>query len=444
MKAVFTIDEARELDHKLAQEHKLSEEKLIDSAAEGAYLAVRSRIRGKCVVLAGPGNNGSDGIAFASLMLRDGFDVSVLYLSQKGNDENLRRRRAFAGKIADSPEGFDTVVDALFGFGISSRDSSYKELLARIDEDAFVIALDIPSGFSVKADVTVTFMCPKAELYLPSLRGKAGEIIIFNPGFPESGLTSSDIMLLSDEDSRLSPIGIAEYKKTRGHVLAIGGSERFPGAILLASLSAYKAGAGYVSVLTSDKGFFLQHPSFVPASDDFTSASSIIIGPGLEDGSAFERACESGKPLVIDAGALRYVPGHKLGYRAVLTPHIGEYRALMEALSIPAGLDSPEALRSSISALSRTVEAVIVLKAASVWIATGERICIYDGANPSIGVAGSGDVLSGIIGALLARESPERAAIDGVILHQRAGRKAHEALGYYTAEELISEAGKLR
>ena len=104
-----------------------------------------------------------------------------------------------------------------------------------------------------------------------------------------------------------------------------------------------------------------------------------------------------------------------------------------------------ELRKDALRALSRETETTVVLKSSVVWITSGDAVYIYDGANPSMGIAGSGDVLSGIIAALLAEgESPERAAIDGVILHQEAGRNAARRYGYYDAETLIEEVGRAR
>ena len=117
----------------------------------------------------------------------------------------------------------------------------------------------------------------------------------------------------------------------------------------------------------------------------------------------------------------------------------------MASLSLPDGLDDEELLSSSLKALSLRIGAIVVLKSSVIWITDGGSIYIYDGVNPSMGVAGSGDVLSGVIAALLAEgEDPLRAAIDGVILHQRAGFNAHKRLGYYSSEDLIIEVGRAR
>lgn len=147
----------------------------------------------------------------------------------------------------------------------------------------------------------------------------------------------------------------------------------------------------------------------------------------------------------MDADAVKYAHRFKYSWNAVLTPHVGEYRILMRNLGLPDGLESAASLRKSLLLASRKLEAVIVMKSASLWIADGDDVYIYDGANPSIGVAGAGDVLTGIIAALLGQgEKPLQAAVDGVILHQKAGRSAHGKYGYYPAEELIAETGRLR
>ena len=416
----------------------------------GAFQLAGPLFRGRIVLAIGPGNNGSDGIELASILHEEGYDASVLYYTENGNAENMRRREALdpAIPIVSSLAGFDTVVEALFGFGIDPGRGEFRTLLSTIDSRAEVIALDVPAGFAFDADATVTFMAPKAEMYLPGLRGRCGRILRFNPGFPEEGLDGSSIHLLSDDDSAIRRISLADYKNSRGHVLAIGGSRRFPGALRLLCRAATAAAAGLVTVLTEDERIFAEHPSLMPFSDDsFSRFSSIAIGPGWDAGNeaVFDRAVASGKPMVIDADALKFVHGRRFSHKAVLTPHVGEYRALMASLGIADGLEDASMLAGSLQKASSLLEAVLVLKASSIWIADGKDIFIYDGANPSLGTAGSGDVLSGIIAALLAQgEDPLRAAVDGVILHQRAGRAAHEEYGYYTAEELIIEAGRLR
>lgn len=454
MQPILSLSEAQELDHRLIEEAGLSESALIDNAAQCVFDATRDMIHGRTLVMAGPGNNGSDGLALIPILYCHGIAADVLFLYGKGNSENLRRRAMLPEgvHIAESAAGYDTVIDALFGFSFHGEpDERTKACIASIDGDSTVISIDVPSAGLVEADVTVSLMALKDVLYHPLARGRSGRVLLRNPGFPEDELQKSPrgMYLIDDSDSTLKPIKATDYKNTRGHVAIIGGSDRYTGAPRLAARSAFFSGAGLVTIITRSEKVRDENPAVMiqAPGDGLKRFDSIVIGPGWDEGEpdAIGKAIESGRPLVIDADGLRHVPGHRFGWRAVITPHIGEYRRLMASLSLPDGLEDAEALKSSIGKLSRTLECIVVLKSSVVWIADGETILVCDGANPSLGVAGSGDVLSGIIGALEAfGEDPWSAAKDGVLLHQRAGRNAHGRCGFYSAEELIEEVGRSR
>ena len=454
MDAIYSLSDAGNKDHSLIEQYGLSTSELIDSAARGAYWIIRSVLRGRIAVMIGPGNNGCDGLELACLMAADGYDVSVIIPYANGNRENLERRRSLPScvDIEDSPSGFDVVIDALFGFSYrEGSDGIIRKLDSEIGDGALRIAMDVPSGGIIRADITVSFMAPKLELYLPSLRGIAGDIHIFNPGFPpeELSFSPSGTYLLSDNDSHIHRIGTADFKNSRGHIVIIGGSDEYTGAPRLAGRAAFFSGCGLVTVMTSSEKIRDDNPSFMirkPGSD-LSRYDALLVGPGwgCGDPDLLDSAIASGKNMVLDADGLKFAAGHDFGNRAVLTPHIGEYRRLMESIGMDDGLSSVTELSAALRNLARKLSAVIVLKSSTVWITSGDDIYIYDGANPSIGVAGSGDVLSGIIATLLAQgEEPMQAAVDGVILHQRAGRRAHEDFGFYSADELILSVGKVR
>ena len=298
---------------------------------------------------------------------------------------------------------------------------------------------------SAAASFTVIPGMRKAECYLPSRRAGCGIIL----SYPSSDASPDDIYLLADSDYRAVRFSLSDYKNTRGHIAVVGGSDRYTGAPRLAARAAFFAGAGLVTIVTDSERIRDSNPAVIiaPPSSDLSGYDAIAMGPGWGEGSpcGFRSAVSSGRNMVIDADALRFVPSHRFSHRAVLTPHLGEYRRLMADLSMDPGLDSARSLSASLRALASAAECVVVLKSSAVWITDGGTVYVYDGANPSLGVAGSGDVLSGIIAALMgAGEEPLRAAIDGVILHQRAGRKAMEDYGFYSAEELILEVGKAR
>lgn len=429
----------------------LSESALIDNAARCVLEEAKAFLSGRIVFLIGPGNNGSDGLELCRLLAEDGYDVSLCYLYQKGNKENLRRR-AFLSSVpeVEDASGFDTVIDAMFGFSFHGEPDERTRKLAE-SITGYTIAVDVPSAGIIKADLTVSLMLRKASLYLPSERVQAGTIVCRNPGFPEKDLAESPdkLYLLAYEDSRIRKFSLSDYKNTRGHIVIIGGSDRYTGAPRLSARSAFASGAGLVSIMTRSEKIRDENPSvmIVPPGQDLARFSAIAIGPGWDEGddSLLALAVESGRNLVIDADGLKHAHKHQYGWRAVLTPHIGEYRRLCSALGINPALDSPEGLSDALRSVSRALDAVVVLKASTVWITDGDAVLIVDGAEPSLGVAGSGDVLTGIIGALLGEgEPPLQAAADGVLLHQKAGKRAHADYGYYSAEELILSVGRER
>ena len=455
MVPVFSLGNAAERDHQLIEKYHLSESALIESAAAGVFSAVSSVLHGRILIIVGPGNNGSDGLALFCILRANGYNPDLLFLYEKGNEENLRRRRELPSNvhIVSSASGYDVVFDALFGFSFhGTPDARTAEVLKEARSAKTVISVDVPSCNQIEADYTVVLMCWKTILFEPTKRGMAGKLFLHNPGFPENELKASpdNIYLLSESDLKLPQIKISDYKNTRGHLGIIGGSERYTGAPRLAARAAFFSGAGLVSIITESERVRDENPAVIissPEDADFAKYGALVIGPGWAEGNKalFERALDSGKNLVLDADALPFVPGHKMGYRAVLTPHIGEYKKLAASLSVPDGLGDAEMLAESLRAIARETESVVVLKASTVWITDGSEIRIYDGANPSLGVAGSGDVLAGIIGTmLLSASSPFEAATNGVLLHQKAGLKAHEEYGYYSAEELILSVGRCR
>lgn len=454
MQPVLSLESSKSLDHQLIARFSLSESKLIDGAAEGIFRLTEPMIHGRILIAAGPGNNGSDGLALANILARHGYDVDVLLPYGNGNKENMRRRSELHASvgIARSAEGYDTIYDALFGFGYHGEaDGNVRSIASSIPKESTVIAVDVPSAGLIRAEATVALMSLKDVLFEPEGRHLAGKVMLHNPGFPEAELKESPdgIYLLSDSDSSIRGLSITDYKNTRGHVAIIGGSDRYTGAPRLSARAAFFSGAGLVTIVTHSAHIRDCNPAVMieEGEGDFSRFSSFVIGPGWDSGDEahLDKATATGRPAVLDADALRFVPGRRFFNRAVLTPHIGEYRRLMASLSIPDGLGDAASLASSLRRLATDTESVVVLKSSVVWITDGSDIFIYDGCNPSLGVAGSGDVLAGIIGALLAEgEDPLRAAIDGVILHQRAGRSAHERYGFYSAEELIEETGRCR
>lgn len=454
MLPLLTLSASSELDRTLISECGLDEHSLVSNAALGTFEALGSLFEGKRVLfVAGKGNNGSDALALASLVIPLASSVSVYCHFPDGGEENMRRRSSlplslFVDAIIDADA--DVIVDGLFG--VKCRlplDERTQAVVDKVNSSrATVIALDVPSAFLIKADYTVTFMCHKTEMYFPRNRAFCGRIILFNPGFPEKRIKGDGkTFLLGDDDYNPPCIPIDGYKNTRGHLCIAGGSDRYPGAPLLSGLAAFHTGAGKVSILSTDtvrNAVLSSYPSlmFADGSADLLCYDSFVLGPGWDKGSRdiLLRVSETGKNYVVDADAIKLLPALKCRGRAVITPHIGEFRMLLGLLGFDEGDIIKNALRTA-----RELECIVVIKGVTVIITDGSAVYIVDGANPSLGVAGSGDVLSAVIGTFLASgSSPLSAAVNGTLLHQRSGRKANELYGFYSAEEIIRIIGSER
>lgn len=439
------------LDKSLIVKYGLDESELVSNAAKGAFEEYRSHFEKKSVLfIVGKGNNGSDALALASLVLPVADKVYIYNHFEKGNEENERRKSLLDSSLfVDGVVESDVIVDGLFGVNYRlPLDERTENLINAISSSkAEVIALDCPSAYMVDADYTITFMCYKKEMYLPQNRAHCGVITLFNPGFPQTEIKSDDSFLISNDDYNPRRFKGDDYKNSRGHVCVIGSSERYPGAAILSSLASFHAGAGKVSLITDTttrNAVLSSYPSIMTAVEEtpLIKADSYVVGPGWDKGKKdlLSSVVESGKNYVVDADAIKLLGGFKLKHRGVITPHIGEFRNLLSILSL-----EERDIEKSMKMVAVALECVVVLKGATVLISDGEQLFVHDGANPSLGVAGSGDVLSGIIGAFLAGgEDPLKSAVNGVILHQKCGRILSKEKGFYSAEDIIDEVGRNR
>lgn len=453
MLPLLTCSQIRSLEKKLIEKYNLDESNLIDNVALFCYKEIEKNIIDKDVLfVCGKGNNASDALSLALLSLEKAKSVSVFLCFESGNGENIKRQKMLPPSvfITSITDKYDTIVDGIFGFGFRGEVS--EEIRDTIDainrSSATVISLDVPSAFLVKADYTYTFTSHKLELYNPTLRSRCGTIKLFNPGFREEEIISEDTFLLLDDDYSVPPFSLDAYKKTRGRVLVVGGSKKYRGAPLLSALAAFHTGSGMVTIYSKKEvidSLLPIYPSILYREEDSKDSfdyDSIVVGPGWDEGrkDILYSLVEEKKKLVIDADAIKLIGKKKLEGRAIITPHIGEFNTLMKNLS----LEKSSSIFSDVKNAAKKTESVIVLKASVVIISDGEKLFVYDGVNNSLGVAGSGDVLSGIIASFLALFSPLEAAINGTILHQRVGRKLKNELGYYTAEDIIKEIGRER
>ncbi len=457
-------------------------------AAGAAVAAVAADVarNARAHVVCGKGNNGGDGLVAARELRRLGFEVDALLLwpgaELRGDAAaNLERLadgwRAVGGReVGPALAGSGVVVDAIFGTGFAGAPRAPAD--AAIDAingcGAPVVAADIPSGVdaatgeaggaAVKATVTVTFHAAKLGHWIEPGKELTGRLRVAPIGIPHGAPAPVAGGLIGDGVLALAPRREAGSTKfTSGEVVVIGGSRGLTGAVCMSAEAAVRAGAGYATVavpadleaifemkLTEvmSRGFGGEPGRLGSADADRILAATergraVVLGPGLgRDGDSLalarRLASRIAAPLVIDADGLNAHAGRldSLANResaAILTPHAGELGRLLDR---PSSEISAQRLRSARAAADRS-GAILVLKGDDTIIARGEQLAISRGGAPALATAGTGDVLSGVIAALLARGiEPFAAACAAVHAHQRAGRIAAERVG--AAESVVA------
>lgn len=389
------------------------------------------------LVLCGPGNNGGDGYVAAHRMRALGLDVRVAALAPPATDVARRAALGWTGAIEDlaTAPAAPVVLDCLFGTGLSRPlDAACMAALARLRASAqFLIAADLPSGVgtddgaalgAVRADVTVALGALKPAHVVHPAAGLCGHIRVADIGLA----AESSVHVLPRP--RLFPPGPQDHKFSRGMVTVLAGD--MPGAALLCASAAARSGAGYTVLAGGSPGtggpLSLVHRPVDTALADQRMAA-LIIGPGLGRGAAamalLDRALTMRVPMVLDADALHLVSLARLQARpapTVLTPHAGEFAALF-------GNRSGSKIDQALSAAEDS-QCVVIFKGADTVIATPDGRAWVAAHSPAwLATAGTGDVLAGIVGALLAQgldASP--AAQAAVWVHSRAASWAGPGL----------------
>jgi ADP-dependent NAD(P)H-hydrate dehydratase / NAD(P)H-hydrate epimerase len=442
--------------------------------------------RGPVRIVCGKGNNGGDGFVAARRLRELGFAVDVLLLwprDEVGGDAavNLARTEvdeAGPDGIVERLRGSGVVVDAIFGTGFagSPREPARAAIAAINGCGAPVVACDVASGVDastgevegevVAATVTVTFHAPKLGHLVAPGKWMTGELRVVDIGIPAGAPVGPVAGTIDPAVLALLPHrGAQSTKFTSGQVTIAGGSRGLTGAVRMSSLGAIRGGAGYVTAavpadlepilaVVEPEVMSRAIPSaregcFAPDSENpllaaFEGAAAGVLGPGLgrDEGSlalARSVALQIEAPLVIDADGLNALAG-RLSYIAarpaatILTPHAGELGRLLGRTSEEIGAHRLAAAREAASASG----AVVVLKGDDTIVADPEgRVAVNAVAAPGLATAGSGDVLSGLTAALLARGlEPFAAAAAAVLAHARAGREAARRVG--AAESVIA------
>ena len=445
-------------------------------------------------VFAGAGNNAGDGYLLASLAKVQGLSTEVITLSDPEKlqgDAKLAAQWAVKQQVVITHfSDFDVehkkdhahpvVVDALLGIGLDREvTGNYAKAIEFINKaDRPVLAIDIPSGLSadtgaclgvaVKANVTVTFIGLKQGLLTTQAGDYVGELIFHRLDVPDQVFTSESSpkpaaqrIDINSTSAMLAPREAASHKGSHGHVLVIGGDSSFGGAVIMAAEAAVRSGAGLVSVITRSAhrpALLARRPEVMVlgTEDDNTNiddliskATTIVIGPGLGRGSwarclmqkALYAQISADRPLVIDADAL-YLLAEKreqgsaekgTGIKRdnwILTPHPGEAAALLNRSISEIQGDRYAAVRQ----LNATWGGVCLLKGSGSLICAAEKsqqkLFLCSEGNAGMATGGMGDVLSGIVGSLVAQgNSLESSLCAGVCIHGEAADLSMQADG---------------
>ena len=475
--AVLTAAQVRTLDEWTAHHLGLPTLMLMERAALGVVDAVLAGPADAAIcVLAGTGNNGGDGLAAARMLALRGRRVSVIVTSEPSRATadaavQLNACQKLGIPLLDLQDSADIdsvldqsgiIVDAICGTGLTTPlrapQAALIQTVLKRRPDAFIVAVDVPSninadtgavlGAVLPARITVTFgalrwahVLPPALDFLGELRVADIGLMPFEPEDETFGVYPATVLARAGRRNRPS-----DYKGVRGHVLVVGGSPTMVGAGVLAARAALDAGAGLVTLCApqeSTSGLAGSVPEVMtrhdfPSDWDAERYTSVVVGPGLvrETATEFLRLLTPGVlavcPVVIDAGALdawRDLGDERpRGNNVVITPHPGELRRLM-----------PDAPRDwTLVQLARQCAddygVVVVAKTSGALIARPHNpaIAISERGHEATGRGGAGDVLAGIIGALLAHRPTQAfdAAVIGCALHAQASHLAWAAAGH--------------
>lgn len=477
---IVSGEQMRRIDHRATERFGIPSLLLMENAALAVVDAVAAHYPDvdRASVFCGTGANGGDGFAIARHLGNRGVVASVFLVGDReklagdaaANFTICERLALPIHHIVDDDSlndalvhaaDADVVIDAIFGTGLNrAPEGLIAEVIRSIGELALpVVAVDLPSGANassaepfepcVNAALTVTFAAPKlCHIFEPAALF-CGEVIVADISIPTAAIEDENVTLALTTPAEVRPLFAprlaATHKGTYGHVAVVAGSPGRSGAAVLAARGAIRAGAGLVSVVTDSETAKLVHAgsieSMTYSGDDAASfiaaKDAALLGPGLADDDASyarvrDLAAAIELPLVIDASALnafaaRTAEVNPNGRPRVITPHPGE---LARLLGGSASEINARRIEAAIEA-ARACNCVVVLKGHQTLIADRDgRVNVNPTGNPGMASGGMGDVLGGIIAALLARGAdPFDAACAAVYLHGFAGDLLLEEMG---------------
>lgn len=501
---VVDYSEMKEIERIAISEFGFTEEMIIENVGiHGAYFIEENLLKendfGELVVLVGQGNNGADGLSIARHLRNRGYSVRafLLFPDEECKPElrkQIKLARAFGVKTTEL-KNFDQleayfaethsehfIIDAIFGVGFRTPLSNYMFdiINAANDHASIIVSIDMPSGITgdtgavsstaIKADLTLAVGLPKIGHYVSQGAMYVGEAVTLDAGFPTSLLEGGDKFLLSMEmiASFYQPRNKFAHKNSFGHSLLVGGSQGLTGALIMASMAALRVGTGLVTACTWEDNYGELASRIAPEimiglipteEDEIESIlkdlgryHSLVIGPGL---GRSPRARETvldvlnnfSGPVVVDADAIKVLSLKedrdllsRRKFPTILTPHMGEFAAF-SGLPVEKVLEDPI---GNLKALVDQTNCTVVLKGPCTFLGfpNGE-IHINYSPNDGMATGGSGDVLAGILGGLLAQIPVDRKRSTmfddkkkfyeflrlGVAVHTLAGRIAADKIG---------------
>lgn len=454
---------------------------------------VLDAVRGKRIlVLVGPGNNGGDGMVAARYLSDWGALVTLYMTSAQRREDKYEECRSRRVRIVEAKDDLDQwalstylpltdlVLDAVLGIGQDRPlEGTFRQLFDKLcsaqesQRNLKLVAVDVPTGIDAdtgtvddacpRVDVTITLGRPKLGLFRFPAAAYVGRLHIVDIGLPKG--MDDDISLELADDALVASLlpsrPLDSHKGTYGKLLVVAGSRNYVGASVLACTAAYRSGAGIVT-LASPMGAYrlaaaqMAEPTYLPLDETpdgqlaATSAAAVraaladaqagVLGPGLGQADSVREFVQRTllvdpsptPPIVLDADALNalaqtYGWWDQLKTPAVLTPHPGEMARLLRCSVAEVQQDRVATARRA----AQTWNQVVVLKGAHTVVAAPDgSACISPFANPALASAGTGDVLAGVIGGLLAQGlRPYDAAVAGVHLHGSAGERVRAELG---------------
>ncbi len=476
MQLLFTREESRDVDRTAIDELGVVSLVLMENAGRGAADAIVQKFGGrlaKVVLVGGPGQNGGDAWVIARrLTLLGHHPVAILVGEASRLRGDAAANWALLGKLGIrtvevAPEEVraieselaeaSLIVDGLFGTGLDRMvDGGYADAIRAMDAaHAPLVALDLPSGLDADtgaifgiaphAALTVTFAGHKRGLHQFPGAAHVGEVRLVDIGIPIDASPHASLWTGADLASLLGPRAPDAHKGTHGHLLVVGGAPGTTGAAVLAGRAAFRAGAGLVTIgarrdaraaleekvielMTTELPEHVDRKAVERACDGMRA---VVLGPGMgldAQGRAWATAFALHAPVttVIDADGLTHVAENGLSALQdaaaprILTPHPGEAARLLGRSTSDVQADRYTAARS----IAEESGQAVILKGARSIAAMADDLRVCAEGTPALGVAGTGDVLSGVVGAMALTLAPIDAAIAGTLVHAIAGMRA--------------------